>query len=323
MSVLVTGGAGFIGSHVIERLLAAAHDDIICLDNFNEQYDPSLKRANVSRFAEHPRVRIVEASFCDQEAMHELFATARIESVVHLGGVAGVRASLLDPLLYEQTNVRGTLVLLEAARRHPVRRFVLISSATVYGREAQSPFREDAPLGTPLCPYGATKQAAEALGQVYLRQHQVPVVCLRPFSVYGPRLRPDLAMMIFAEALAAERPIRLFGEGRLLRDFTHIDDFCSGLLAALSAENVVGQTINLGRGQPVEIREVVALLEAGLGCRAQIELLPATPAEMPTTWADISRARRLLGYEPRVSLAEGVADFVAWFQSERRLALER
>jgi UDP-glucuronate 4-epimerase len=316
MTVLVTGGAGFIGGHFIERLLAerAAGLRIVCLDNFNSYYSPALKRANVARFAGDERVAVIEQSFCDAAAMRQLLAAHGVRQVVHLGAYAGVRASMTDPLAYEENNVRGTLSLLEAARICPVERFVLVSSSTVYGRGAGVPFQEDAPLGIPLSPYGVTKRAAELLGLSYYHLHKIPVVCLRPFSVYGPWIRPDLAMRVFANAIVHRRPVPLFGDGSIRRDFTHVRDICTGLLAAMTAEGVLGEAINLGHHQPVSIRELLNLLEQELGEKAIIEVRPPIAADMPLTCADLSKAERLLGYRPRISLADGVREFVAWFR---------
>src|SRR6478609_3606919 len=219
MTVLVTGGAGFIGSHLIERLLSDADARVVCLDDFNPFYDPALKRANAERFARDPRVSVVEGSFLDRPLLERVLAQHQVRQVVHLGGMAGVRPSIEAPLVYEDVNVRGTLILLEAARKLALERFVLVSSSTVYGQGAVAPFREDGPLGTPLSPYGVTKRAAELLGLTYHQLHGVPLVCLRPFSVYGPRMRPDLAMFAFAGALLEERPVVLFGDGSIARDF--------------------------------------------------------------------------------------------------------
>lgn len=317
MSILVTGGAGFIGSHFIGRLLERTDAPIVCLDEFNDYYDPALKRANVERFAASAQVTVVEQSFCDAEAVRRLFAEHRFSDVVHLGAYAGVRASIERPMPYQKANVEGTLVLLEAARSHPLKRFVLISSSTVYGRGAGVPFREDAPLGIPMSPYGATKRAAELFGLTYWDLHQVPVVCLRPFSVYGPRLRPDLAMTIFTEAIDSGRSLPLFGDGSIRRDFTHVSDICTGILAALTADGVVGQAINLGHSEPIEIRDLIALLETALGKKAVIDLQPEKPGEMPITNADLSKAERLLAYHPQVPLTEGVQEFVAWYRDYR------
>jgi UDP-glucuronate 4-epimerase len=311
----MTGGAGFIGSRMIERLLSESDATLVCLDNFNDYYDPALKRANVSGFAGNPRVRMVERSFCDQRAMLDLFADCRPKQVVHLGAYAGVRPSVANPLIYEENNVRGTLVLLEAARAYPVERFLLASSSTVYGQGAEVPFSEDRPLGVPLSPYGATKRAAELLGLTYVELHRVPVVCLRPFSVYGPRLRPDLAMTIFTDAIARGRPLPLFGDGSIRRDFTHVDDIIDGLVAALSAKGVVGQTINLGHSEPIEIRRLIAMLEEALDRRAVIERREPAPGDLPITFADLTKARRLLGYRPKRPFDQGLREYVTWFRA--------
>ena len=314
MAILVTGGAGFIGSHLIERLAAQTKSPIVCLDNFNDYYDPGLKRANVAALASLPQVAVVEASFCDPPVVERLFEQHEFEYVVHLGAYAGVRPSVARPLVYQKANVEGTLILLEAARRHPVKRFLLTSSSTVYGRGADAPFREDAPLGTPMSPYGATKRAAELLGLTYYDLHRTPVVCLRPFSVYGPRLRPDLAMTIFTAAIEKGRPLPLFGDGSIRRDFTHVADICDGLIAALSAEGAVGQAINLGHSEPIAIADLIGLLEDALGKKAVIDQQPEKPGDMPITYADLSKAERLLGYHPKVPIADGIREFAQWYR---------
>jgi len=312
MKTLVTGGAGFIGSHLIGRLLRTADAEVTCLDNYNDYYAPQLKRENVRPYADHARVKLVEADFTDHGAMRRLFEESRFDYVVHLGGFAGVRYSVENPKPYEEHNVGGTLSLLEAARHVPVKRFLLASSSTVYGRGADAPFREDAPLGVPLSPYGASKRAAELMGLTYCDLFKVPVVCIRPFSIYGPRLRPDLALTIFARAILDDRPLPLFGDGSIRRDFTYVDDFCDGLEAALAADGVVGEAINLGHDEPVAVREVIELLEATLGRKAKIQRLPDRSGEMPVTHADLTKARRLLGYEPKMSFAAGVQAYCDW-----------
>lgn len=316
MSILVTGGAGFIGSHFIEYLLKRGAGPIVCLDSFNDYYDPALKRRNVAGFVNNPQVTLVEGNFCDAAAMPALFAKHRFCHVMHLGAYAGVRPSIERPLVYQKNNVEGTLVLLEAARIYPVERFVLASSSTVYGGGAVAPFREDASLGVPLSPYGATKRAAELLGLTYHGLHGTPVVCIRPFSVYGPRLRPDLAMTIFVRAIVEGRPLPLFGDGSIRRDFTHVQDICDGLHAALSAEPAVGQCINLGHNEPIAIRDLIARLERAIGKTANIDYQPEKPGEMPLTHADLSKARQLLQYQPKVSFDDGVPEFVSWYLAE-------
>ena len=317
MTVLVTGAAGFIGSHLVERLLETTTERIVGLDNFNDYYAPELKRRNVAGFADNERVELVEIDLRDADAVDDLLATHRIERIVHLAAYAGVRASVAQPELYVDNNVRGTLSLLEAARKHPVQRLVLASSSTVYGQGVEAPFVEDGPLGIPQSPYGATKRAAELLGFTYWSLHGVPVVCVRPFSVYGPRLRPDLALSIFAKAIEEGRSIPLYGDGSVRRDFTHVRDMCDGVLAAMSAEGVEGEAINLGHAHPIEMREVIRALEQQFGRAAKIEYLPARAEDMPLTCADLSKAQRLLGYRPQIDFADGVADFVAWFRQQR------
>ncbi len=321
MTLLVTGGAGFIGSHFIERTLRGTDAHVVCVDNYNDFYDPAIKRANVRAFADNPRVTMVEGSIADSALMNAIFQRHAFRQVVHLGAYAGVRPSIERPLVYEETNVRGTLVLLEIARSYPIERFVFASSSTVYGRGARAPFEEDQPLGVPMSPYGATKRAAELLCATYVDLHRLPVVVVRPFSVYGPRLRPDLAMSVFAEAILTGKPLPLFGDGSIRRDFTHVSDICDGLAAALAAPaDIAGQAINLGHSEPVEIRRLIELLERALDRKAQIDLRPQVAGDMPLTHADLSKAGRLLGYSPKVALADGVAEFAAWYKGRMKAA---
>ncbi len=313
MAILITGGAGFIGSHLIELLLRESDDDIVCLDNFNAYYDPALKRSNVAAFEHEPRVVVVHADFCDTQNNTRLFREREIDQVVHLGAYAGVHASVQNPHIYQEVNVGGTLSLLEASREQPVKRFLLVSSSTVYGKGAAVPFCEDAALGVPKSPYGATKRAAELFGLTFHELHDVPVVCLRPFSVYGPRLRPDLALSIFTRAILRGDTFPLFGDGTVRRDFTHVSDICRGIHAALTSAEAIGEEINLGNDNPVEMREIIERLEKALGKAAQIERLPERPEDLPATWADLTKAKRLLGYGPQVTLDDGIPEFVQWY----------
>jgi len=315
MALLITGGAGFIGSHFAEVMHARTSEPIVCLDNFNNYYDPALKRDNAARLSQLPRVTLVEGDFCDESFNRRLLADHGIRQIVHLGAYAGVRYSVENPSVYVRANVAGTLALLEAARHHALRidRFLLISSSTVYGCGAAIPFREDAPLGIPASPYGATKRAAELLGLTYHQLHGLPVVCLRPFSVYGPRLRPDLALTIFADAILNERNFPLFGDGSVRRDYTHVSDICQGLRAALERDSVVGETFNLGHSEPVEMRRIIQLLETCLGKQARIDQRPGRPEDLPVTYADLSKAERLLGYHPQVAIDAGLREFCDWF----------
>jgi len=302
-----------------QRLIDEREDDVVCIDNFNDFYSPASKRANVELFAAEPRVTLVEASICDAAKVEQLFSTHDIQQVVNLAAYAGVRYSIENPRLYVESNVAGALTLLEAATRHPVKRFLQISSCTVYGRGATVPFVEDGPLGIPMSPYSATKRSAELLGLTYHDLHRVPVVVIRPFSVYGSRLRPDLALMIFTAAILEGKPLPLFGDGSIRRDFTHVSDLCTGLIRALDAEGVVGEAINLGHRDPVAILEVIATLEKALDREAVIDRQPEKPGDMPITFADLSKAQKLLDYHPRVEFADGVREFVAWYQNQRTI----
>lgn len=312
-AVLVTGGAGFIGSHVCETLLQTV-DLVVAIDDFNPYYDPNQKRRNIARIADHPRFRLEVGSFLDSDVVRSLFEKYKISNVIHLGGYAGVRSSIQRPAIYYSTNVMGTLSLLEFAREYPVSRFVFASSSTVYGRGAEAPFREDSPLGAPLNPYGATKQAAEALCDVYWRLHGVPTVCLRFFNVYGERLRPDLALSIFSKAILRNESIPLFGDGSLKRDFTYVADVVAGLIASLRVESSIGQAINLGNDDPIEMRQLIETLGKVAGKSTRVEYLPSRSEDMPFTHADISKARRLLGYEPQVDIEDGVRRYYDWLR---------
>lgn len=318
VAILVTGGAGFIGSHLLESLLARNDQPVVALDDLNDYYDPRRKEANLLAVGRHPLLTFVRGDFCDEALVESLFRQHRFSAVFHLGAYAGVRVSVDRPLINQRVNVGGTLVLLEAVRRHPVRRFLLVSSSTVYGRGAAVPFSEAASPGVPQCPYGATKRAAELLALTYWDLHRVPVVCLRPFSVYGPRIRPDLAMNVFATAIHAGRSLPVNGDGTIRRDFTHVSDICRGLLAAHDADGAAinGQVINLGHNEPVAMLRLIDLLATALGRPARIDFLPARPEDLPVTCADLSRAARLLHYNPQMPLEQGVKDYVAWFLAQ-------
>lgn len=310
MNVLVTGGAGFIGSHVAERLLARG-DNVTVVDDFNDFYDPSLKRRHVAAWGD--RVRVVEADITDAVALRQVFAVGRLDSVVHLAARAGVRPSLQQPALYTRVNVLGTQNLLELAREFAVTKFVFASSSSVYGINEKVPFAEDDSVSNPISPYAATKLAGEALCHVYHHLYGMEVVALRFFTVYGPRQRPDLAIRKFAHAITRGEPIDLFGDGSTRRDYTYIDDILQGVLAALD-RRLGYEVINLGESRTVALRELVELLERNLGRKAVVRWLPVQPGDVPVTFADIGKARRLLGYNPQVPIEEGIARFVAWFK---------
>lgn len=313
MKTLVTGGAGFIGSHTAERLLERG-ETVTVLDDFNDFYDPALKRRNVAAFA--GRARVVEADICDLPALRQVFEENRFDAVVHLAARAGVRPSIRQPLLYNRVNIGGTHHLLELAREFGVKKFVFASSSSVYGVNQKLPFAESDPIFQPISPYAATKLAGEALCHVYHHLYGLDVVCLRFFTVYGPRQRPDLAIRKFTAAIAAGQPVELYGDGTTRRDYTYIDDILQGVLAALD-RSFGYEIINLGESRTVELIELVRLIEKELGRPAMIRFLPPEPGDVPVTYADISKARRLLGYQPQVPIEEGIARFVRWFRTEQ------
>jgi UDP-glucuronate 4-epimerase len=302
MKVLLTGGAGFIGSHLLERLLARG-DDVAVIDDFNDYYDPALKRANLPRggFRLHER---------DIRDAAEIVAAERPDVLVHLAARAGVRPSLRDPALYDSVNVGGTLGLLEACRRSGVGRFVFASSSSVYGDGGAPSREEDAPL-RPISPYGITKLVGEHYARVYARLHGMRVTCLRFFTVYGPRQRPDMAIRSFAAAIAEGREITLFGDGSTERDYTHIEDILSGLLAAIDRPEPFA-VYNLGESRTVTLARLVELLEGYVGKKARIRRMPEQPGDVRRTFASIEKARAGLGYAPKVPIEEGLRDFVAW-----------
>jgi UDP-glucuronate 4-epimerase len=301
MKVLVTGGAGFIGSHVVEALLKRG-EDVTALDDFNDFYDPALKRRNVAGFP-----RVIEAD------IRGTLPAERFDAIIHLAARAGVRPSLAQPRLYTDVNVLGTQNLLEFARHSGVKKFVFASSSSVYGINEKVPFSEADPIFNPISPYAATKLAGEALCHVYHHLYGLDIVCLRFFTVYGPRQRPDLAIRKFTAAILAGQPIEVFGDGSTRRDYTHIDDIVPGVLAAL--DRPLGfEIINLGESRTVELRELIALLEKATGKTARIRRLPPQPGDVPVTFADITKARRLLDYNPRVPIEEGIARFVDWYE---------
>ncbi|HEX8557365.1 MAG TPA: GDP-mannose 4,6-dehydratase [Pyrinomonadaceae bacterium] len=315
-NVLVTGGAGFIGSHLVARLLAEGGWRVEVVDDFNDFYDPALKRRNVAPHLGREDFRLHEADIRDRAALAEIFKATGFDCVVHLAARAGVRPSLSEPVLYAETNINGTLNLLELARAHGVRQFVFGSSSSVYGENEKVPFAEDDPVARPISPYAATKAAGELLCHTYSHLFGVRCVCLRFFTVYGARQRPDLAIHKFARLISAGRPIPVFGDGTTRRDYTFVDDIVAGVRAAMDYGRSAYEVVNLGNSRTVSLAELIALLERELGARAVIDRQPPQPGDVPQTYADVSKARRLLGYAPRTPIEEGVRRFVEWFREE-------
>lgn len=313
-NLLVTGGAGFIGSHLVDRLLATDVERITVVDDFNDFYEPSIKRENIREHLEDLRYHIAEVDIRDRAALEGVFATNSFDCVVHLAARAGVRPSLSEPQLYSDTNINGTLNLLELARHYQIKQFVFGSSSSVYGINAKVPFSEDDPIRQPISPYAATKGTGELLCHTYSHLYGLRCICLRFFTVYGPRQRPDLAIHKFAKLISERKPIPVFGDGTTRRDYTYIEDIVDGVMAAIDYDQSEYEVINLGESRTVELRELISLLEKELDTHATIDRQPPQPGDVPQTFADISKARALLGYDPKTRIEEGLHRFVEWFQ---------
>lgn len=330
MRVLVTGAAGFIGSSVSLALLGRG-DDVVGVDNFNDFYDPALKEANVADMTASTvrpgagHFRLVRADILKGEAaLQAVFENdaTRPDVICHLAAWAGVRPSIQRPLLYQQVNVEGTTRLLELARQHGVLPFVFASSSSVYGARTDAPFTEDDRVDDPISPYAATKKAGELLGYTYSHLFGIRFVGLRFFTVYGPRQRPEMAIHLFARSIMSGLPIRVHGDGSSRRDYTYIDDCVQGVVAAIDrARSVPGHRIyNLGRSETTSLSELVAHLEEAIGARAIVQATPDQPGDVPLTYADITRARAELGYDPKTPVRLGIPRFVEWLQLNRRVS---
>ena len=310
MKILVTGGAGFIGSHLVEKLLAAGHQ-VAILDDFNDFYDPQVKHANIAGVAKD--VTMYHVDLRDGASVRNLFHREKFETVAHLAARAGVRPSIQQPQLYYDTNVSGTLHLLDAASVTGVERFIFTSSSSVYGISKTVPFSEDQHLTQTLSPYAATKIAGEFLCSTYSHLYQMRVVALRYFTVYGPRQRPDLAIHQFTRRIYAGQPIEQFGDGTTRRDYTYIDDVIQGTMAALKYDGPLFDIFNLGESDTIQLKDLIAAIENALGKKAKINRMPEQPGDMPLTCADISKARKLLGYNPTTRFSDGLPRFIEWF----------
>ena len=310
MRILITGGAGFIGSHLVEKLLAAGHS-IAILDDFNDFYDPQIKRANIEKISKDVPVHHVDLR--ENAAVRNLFHREKFDTIAHLAARAGVRPSIQHPQLYYDTNVTGTLHLLDAARVTGVERFIFASSSSVYGVSKTVPFSEEQHLTQTISPYAATKIAAEFLCSTYSHLYKLRVVALRYFTVYGPRQRPDLAIHQFTKKIHAGQPIDQFGDGTTRRDYTYIDDIIQGTMAALTYNGPLFDIFNLGESETIQLKDLIEKIEKALGKKAKINQLPEQPGDVPLTCADISKARKLLGYNPTTQLSEGLPRFIEWF----------
>jgi UDP-glucuronate 4-epimerase len=312
--ILVTGGAGFIGSHLVDYLLAEGEWSVSVVDDLDDFYSPAIKRANIAPHLTDPGFRLFESDVRDYRSLADVFVKANPEVIVHLSARAGVRPSLQDPKLYTETNVNGTLNLLELARDFGVRQFVFGSSSSVYGVNCKMPFSEDDRVQQPISPYAATKVAGELLCHTYSHLYNIRTVCLRFFTVYGSRQRPDLAIHKFSKLISEGKPVPMFGDGTSRRDYTYIDDIIQGVRAGIDYDGSMHEIINLGESETTELRRLIELIEEGLGKKAVIDNQPMQPGDVPVTFADISKARRLLDYNPATKIEDGIPKFMEWFK---------
>jgi UDP-glucuronate 4-epimerase len=311
-TVLITGAAGFIGSHLCERLLDEGMS-VVGVDNFDGFYDPQIKRDNISNCLKNKHFWLIEADIRDSSAMDK--AVTGVEIVVHLAAKAGVRPSIAEPQLYSDVNINGTMVLLEAANKHKVGKFIFASSSSVYGNNEKVPFSEDDNVDFPISPYAATKKACELICHTYHHLYGIDLTCLRFFTVYGPRQRPDLAIHKFSKLIEQEKPIPVYGDGSMMRDFTYIDDIIDGIIAAMN--KCKGYNIyNLGESQPVTVNDLIGAIEKALDKTAIREYLPLQPGDVNRTFADITKAARELGFNPSTPIPDGLAKFTAWLRKE-------
>jgi len=316
MNFLVTGGAGFIGSHVCERLLHDGHR-VWIFDDLNDFYDPQIKRRTLADIQSLGKPSaFVHGDLTDVRAVNELFSSAKFDQVIHLAARAGVRPSLEQPALYQRVNVEGTVNILEAARKNGCKKITIASSSSVYGVNAKVPFSESDPIFSAVSPYAASKLACEALGHVYHHIYGMDVAMLRFFTVYGPRQRPDLAIHKFTKLIDAGKPIPVFGDGSTARDHTFVTDILNGILACTKKEFGF-EVFNLGESQTIRLDQLISLIESALGKKAVIDRQPLQPGDVPITFADISKAQRMLGYNPQVKAEKGIPIFVDWFRKNR------
>jgi UDP-glucuronate 4-epimerase len=319
VKVLLTGGAGFIGSHVSERLVSRG-DDVVIVDSFDTFYDPEIKRRNIADVLASSRAKLIEVDICERDALDAAIGNEGLDAVVHLAARAGVRPSLERPMDYVRTNVEGTQSLLEIARAREIRPFVFGSSSSVYGDSTPVPFRESESANSPISPYAATKRAGELLCHTYAHLYGMSVACVRLFTVYGPRQRPDLAIHKFARLLSRGEAIPVYGDGSTERDYTYVDDIVDGIVAALdwtvASEAGVFEVVNLGESRTTSLARLVEIIGSEMGVSPKIHRLPNQPGDVERTFADVTKARELFGYNPATTVEEGIRRFADWFRAQ-------
>lgn len=316
MNILITGGAGFIGSTLADRLIS--NNKIIVIDNFNDYYDISIKENNVKNNLSNQNYTLYRADICDREIVREIFEQNKIDIVVHIAARAGVRPSLENPLEYVRSNIEGTINILENMKNYNCKKIIFASSSSVYGNCTAEKFSEDLKVTEPISPYAATKSACEQFLYTYSKLYDIQAICLRFFTVYGPRQRPDLAIRKFIELIEQDKPIPVYGDGTTMRDYTYIDDIVDGIVKAINYNQTKYEIVNLGGGSPVTLNQMIETIENVLGKKAIINRLPMQPGDVNRTVCNISKANRILGYSPKTSFAEGIHKFINWRKNGRK-----
>lgn len=314
MNILITGGAGFIGSHLSEKIIKLGHQ-VICIDNFNDYYDPAIKEHNLKNIIDNKNFILYRADILDKKAVTEIFSSNHIDIVIHLAARAGVRPSISNAALYEKVNVEGTLNLLECCREKAINRFIFASSSSVYGGNKKIPFLETDRVDFPISPYAATKKSGELICYTYHHLYDISVFAFRFFTVYGPRQRPEMAIHKFSRKIFNKDPIEIYGDGSSSRDYTYIDDIIKGIINSLDMVNGY-EIINLGNSYPVKISDLVKLIEVKAGSKAIIEYAKLQPGDVFTTFADIEKARKLIKYDPETPIEEGLEYFMEWYRKK-------
>ncbi|VVB53034.1 L-arabinose 1-dehydrogenase (NAD(P)(+)) [uncultured archaeon] len=314
MTILVTGAAGFIGSHTTEKLLNVGHE-IVGIDDLNDYYDPKQKQENLNILSKNKKFTFIKADIRDAKTTEETFKKHKPTAVIHLAARAGVRPSLLDPALYMDVNVKGTVHLLEAARKNDVKTFIFGSSSSVYGANTKTPFSEKDPVEQPISPYAATKRAGELLTKTYHNLYNLNTTSLRFFTVYGPRGRPDMAVYTFTKNLLEKKPITVYGDGTSSRDYTYVSDVVDGIISALN-KSYPDEIFNLGESQTVTLNKLIQTIEKETNKKAIIERKPLQPGDVTTTYADLTHSKQKLGYNPQVKIEEGIHKFVQWYNTK-------
>ncbi len=319
MNILVTGGAGFIGSHLCEKLINLGFK-VICIDNFDDFYKPAIKENNISKIIKDNNFKIYRVDICNLEQIDEIFSKNNIELVIHLAAKAGVRPSIKDPLLYEKVNVTGTVNLLECCKNHNISKLIFASSSSVYGGNKKIPFSEDDNVDYPISPYAATKKAGELICHTYHSLYKISVLCFRFFTVYGPRQRPEMAIHKFTRQILNGERIEIYGNGSSSRDYTYIDDIISGVAGSLDKINGF-EVINLGNSNSVKLISLVGLIEDITGSKAKLKFVESQPGDVFMTYADIGKAKKMLKYSPETNIKEGLIKFIEWYKEKKEESL--